>query len=114
MLNTPINAKIIAAVQSGRPLSIIYFGIWVATRAICHPQTKKPSVRYIKLLLPKASFNASLAVCLLFSSTPTGIFGVLTNKATINPRPKKRLKYINVFSQPVSISEYLTNSGETK
>ena len=43
-------------------------------------------------MLPNASFNASVAVCLLFSSTPTGILGVLTNKATINPKPNNLYK----------------------
>ena len=46
--------------------------------------------------------------------TPTGIFGVLTNKDITKPIPKRREKYKRVFSQPVSTKEYLTSKGETK
>ena len=46
--------------------------------------------------------------------TPIGIFGVLTNKDTTKPIPKRRQKYKRVFSQPVSTKEYLTSKGETK
>ena len=60
-----------------------------------------------------ASFNASVAVCLL-SSSPTGILGVVMNRATIKPKPKSKAKYTKVFSHPVSIKEYLTNNGDTK
>ena len=45
---------------------------------------------------------------------PMGILGVLTNKATINPAPKRRQKYKMVISQPISIKEYLTKRGDTK
>ena len=45
MLNKPINDNTAVAHQSGNPLSIISVGIWVATNAICQPQTKKPKVK---------------------------------------------------------------------
>ena len=113
-MNTPTNAKIIAAVQSGIPLSIMYVGICVATKAICQPQTKNPKVKNIKLLLLNASIKASLAVWLLLSLFPTGVLGVLINKAVIRPIPKRKQKYKIVISHPISINEYLTSKGDTK
>ena len=57
------NDKIIAAVQSGIPLSIMYLGMCVATSAICQPQTKNPKVRKIKLLFSRASlYNPGFAM----------------------------------------------------
>ena len=40
ILKKPIKDKIIAAVQSSRPLSTTYFGTWVPTNVIWKPQTK--------------------------------------------------------------------------
>ena len=61
---------------------------------MCQPQTKKPRVKKIKLLFPKASFKASDAVWLLSKLLlPTGIFGVFTNRATINPIPNRKQKF---------------------
>ena len=69
----------------------------------------------MKLLFPKASLKASDAVWLLSKLLlPTGIFGVFTNRATINPIPNRKQKYKIVISHPISINEYLTNKGETK
>ena len=75
---------------------------------------KKPQSKINKTFVWKCLFKASLAVWLLSWLTPTGIFGVLTNKDTTNPTPKRRQKYRRVFSQPVSTKEYLTSKGETK
>ena len=92
----------------------MYVGIWVATNAICQPQTKNPKVKKIKLLLLNASIKASLAVWLLLSLVPTGVLGVLINKAVIKPIPKRKQKYKIVISHPISIKEYRTNNGDTK
>ena len=62
-----------------------------------------------------ASLTASIAVCLLSCSVvPTGIFGVVINKATITPKIRKKIKNKIVVCQPASIKEYLTINGETK
>ena len=65
--------------------------------------------------MEKASFIASIAVC-LFSWTvvPTGIFGVVTNKATTRPKIRKKMKNNIVVCHPASIKEYLTIKGDTK
>ena len=51
---------------------------------------------------------------MLFWFVPTGIFGVETNNATINPKPKKKQKNNIVFSHPCSTSEYLVINGDIK
>ena len=52
---------------------------------MCQPQTKKPNVKYIKLLLLKASWSASPAVCLSSIIPPTTSFGVVKKKANNKP-----------------------------
>ena len=47
ILKKPINDKIIAAVQSSKPLSITYFGTCVPTNVMWNPQTKKPDTSKI-------------------------------------------------------------------
>ena len=45
ILKKPINDKIIAAVQSSKPLSITYLGTCVPTNVMWKPHTKKPAVK---------------------------------------------------------------------
>ena len=63
----------------------------VATNAMCHPQTKKPKVKKLKLLFEKASLIASIAVWLLSFVLSDEIFGVVTKNATISPAPIKKI-----------------------
>ena len=58
---------------------------------------------------------AFIAVCLFsWVVVPTGIFGVVINKATTRPKIRKKIKNNIVVCQPVSIKEYLTIKGDTK
>ena len=45
MLNKPIIDNNVAAHHPGKPLSFRYSGMWVATKVMCQPHTKKPSVK---------------------------------------------------------------------
>ena len=44
---------------------------------MCQPQTKKPNVKYIKLLLLNASLSASVAVWLSLTIPPSTSLGVV-------------------------------------
>ena len=86
----------------------------VATNAMCHPQTKKPKVKKLKLLFEKASLIASIAVWLLSFVLSDEIFGVVTKNATISPAPIKKINTNIVVSQPNSTKEYWVNIGDIK
>ena len=68
----------------------------------------------MKLLLLKASFSASAAVCLSSTVPPTTFLGVVSKKAKNKPITKKIEKNNKVSDQPYSTKDILVNKGETK